>query len=111
MSFNVFSQDDQVKNFRHEFETRTDKKKDMHIGTYIIVGNFGSEINAKHMSSELKKMGYKEVRYGHLKTKNRWYINIPTSNDLEIAKAEADKYRSVKLFKDAWLLTVHNNTN
>lgn len=45
--------------------------------------------------------------YGYLTKKAVWYLHVGTSKDIEEAKANRDEYRKLKMFKDAWLLTVH----
>jgi type IX secretion system PorP/SprF family membrane protein len=92
---------------RHEFVKRGDHVKELDLGDFVIVGVFRGEANAKHMSDELKKLGFSEVDYGYLTNKAVWYIHIAGSNDIEEARTKRDKYRKMKMFKDAWLLTVH----
>ena len=92
---------------RHEFVLRGNHEKEMDLGDYVIVGVFRSEVNAKHMTDELRKLGFSEVDYGYLTNKAVWYIHIADSDDIEEAKAKRNKYRKMKMFKDAWLLTVH----
>jgi hypothetical protein len=45
--------------------------------------------------------------YGHLTVKNLWYVYIVKTSDINEARAARDKYRQMKIFKDAWLLTTH----
>jgi hypothetical protein len=92
---------------RHEFVLRGNHEKEMELGDYVIVGVFRSEANAKHMTDELRKLGFSEVDYGFLTNKAVWYIHIADSNDIEEARSKRNKYRKMKMFKDAWLLTVH----
>ena len=92
---------------RHEFVKRGNHEKEMDLGDYVIVGVFRAEANAKHMTDELKKLGFSEVDYGYLTNKAVWYIHIAGSNDIEEARTKRNKYRKMKMFKDAWLLTVH----
>jgi type IX secretion system PorP/SprF family membrane protein len=92
---------------RHEFVRRGDHQSEMDLGDYVIVGVFRGEANAKHMSDELRKLGFSEVDFGFLTEKAVWYVHIAGSNDIEEARAKRNKYRKMKMFKDAWLLTVH----
>ena len=92
---------------RHEFVKRGDHTKEMDLGDYVIVGVFKGEANAKHITDELRKLGFSEVDYGYLTNKAVWYVHIAGSNDIEEAKTKRNKYRKMKMFKDAWLLTVH----
>ena len=92
---------------RHEFATRGNHAEELELGDYVIVGAFRSEVNAKHMTDELKKLGFSEADYGYLTSKSVWYIHFAPTDDIEEAKAKRNKYRKMKMFKDAWLLTVH----
>jgi len=92
---------------RHEFVKRGSHVSEMDLGDYVIVGVFKGEANAKHMSDELKKLGFSEVDYGYLSEKAVWYVHIAGSNDIEEARTRRNKYRKMRMFKDAWLLTVH----
>jgi type IX secretion system PorP/SprF family membrane protein len=92
---------------RHEFARRGDHAKELELGDYVIVGVFRSEPNAKHMTDELRKLGFSEADYGYLTDKAVWYIHFKPTDDIEEAKAKRNKYRKMKMFKDAWLLTVH----
>jgi type IX secretion system PorP/SprF family membrane protein len=90
---------------RHEFVKQGDHKEELEIGDYVIAGVFKSSTNASHFSDGLKKLGFK-VDFGHLTEKNLWYVYIAQSKDINTARAERDKYRKMKIFRDAWLLTV-----
>ena len=92
---------------RHEFARRGAHSSELELGDYVIVGAFRSEANAKHMTDELKKLGFSEADYGYLTDKAVWYIHFEPTDDIEEAKAKRNKYRKMKMFKDAWLLTVH----
>jgi type IX secretion system PorP/SprF family membrane protein len=92
---------------RHEFVRRGEHQAEMDLGDYVIVGVFRAEPNAKRFADELKKLGFSEVDYGYLSNKSIWYVHIAGSDDIEEARAKRNKYRKMKLFKDAWLLTVH----
>ena len=92
---------------RHEFVQRGNHKSELNFGDYVVGGAFTAEESAKNLIEELKKQGFTSAGYGYLTTKKAWYLYLSVSNDIEIAKAERDKYRKLKMFKDAWLLTVH----
>jgi type IX secretion system PorP/SprF family membrane protein len=92
---------------RHEFAQRGNHAKELELGDFVIVGAFRSEPNAKHMTDELRKLGFSEVDYGYLTSKSVWYIHFAPTDDIEEAKTKRNKYRKMKMFKDAWLLTVH----
>lgn len=91
---------------RHEFVKRGGHREELDYGDYVIVGVFKSDTNSDHFVDGLTKMGFK-ADYGHLTEKNLWYVYIAQSKDINTARAERDKYRKMKIFKDAWLLTVH----
>jgi type IX secretion system PorP/SprF family membrane protein len=94
---------------RHEFWTRGDHAKELEIGHYVIVGVFKSEANAKRVSDGYRNLGFKEVDYGFQSGKGFWFVHIAGSEDMDVPDANKlrNKYRKMKMFKDAWLLTVH----
>ncbi len=91
---------------RHEFVKRGKNKNELPAGTYVIVGAFRSETNAKNYSTDLQDMDIPETDYGFISIRNLWYVYLYSSGDLGQARQERDKYRAEKMFKDAWLLTV-----
>jgi type IX secretion system PorP/SprF family membrane protein len=92
---------------RHEFVKRGDHVSEMDLGDYVIVGVFRSEANAKRVSDGYRNLGFSEVDYGFQSGKNLWFVHIAGSDDIEEARTARNKYRKMKMFKDAWLLTVH----
>ena len=92
---------------RHEFVKRGNHSEELDIGDYVIAGVFRSKINAEHFAQGLNQHGFK-TDHGHLTEKNLWYVYLAQTDNIEKAKAERDKYRKLKIFRDAWLLTVHH---
>lgn len=92
---------------RHEFVKRGNHVEELEIGDYVVAGVFRSKINAEHFSQGLNGHGFK-TDHGHLTEKNLWYVYLAHTDNIEKAKAERDKYRKMKIFRDAWLLTVHH---
>jgi type IX secretion system PorP/SprF family membrane protein len=92
---------------RHEFVKQGSHHAELELGDYVIAGVFSVEENAKHFSDGLVKLGFKDSDYGFLTEKKLWYVHIAQSNDIETAKAYRDKFRKMKIFREAWLLTVH----
>jgi hypothetical protein len=90
---------------RHEFVKRGGHKDELDVADYVVVGVFKSDANATHFAEGLKKLGF-VADYGHLTEKNLWYVYIAQATDINQARAERDKYRKMKIFRDAWLLTV-----
>ncbi|MEO5603241.1 MAG: PorP/SprF family type IX secretion system membrane protein [Cyclobacteriaceae bacterium] len=90
---------------RHETVKRGGHAKELAASEYIIAGAFSSEANANRYTNGLLQLGY-NVNFGHLTEKKLWYVYIHQSNDINAAKTERDKYRKLRMFKDAWLLTV-----
>lgn len=90
---------------RHEFVKQGGHKEELDVADYVIAGVFKSDANAKHFADGLKKLGF-VADYGHLTEKNLWYVYIAQAKDINQARAERDKYRKMKIFRDAWLLTV-----
>ena len=92
---------------RHEFVKRGDHAKEMDFADYVIVGAFRAEENAKRFDDQLVRIGYPEAHYGFITARNIWYVYIASSNSIDEARAVRDKYRQSTMFKEAWLLTVH----
>jgi type IX secretion system PorP/SprF family membrane protein len=92
---------------RHEFVPKGNHKDELDYGDYIIVGVFKSDANAKHFSEGLANLKF-NADYGHLTLKNLWYVYLLKTDAIEVARTERDKYRKMKMFRDAWLLTVHD---
>jgi type IX secretion system PorP/SprF family membrane protein len=90
---------------RHETFKRGTHSKELATGEYIVAGVFSSEANASRYTNGLRELGY-SVSYGHLTEKQLWYVYIYRSQDINQARAERDKYRKLRMFKDAWLLTI-----
>jgi type IX secretion system PorP/SprF family membrane protein len=92
---------------RHEFVKKGNHPEELDVSDYVVGGVFKSDVNAKHFSDGLKKLGFK-AHYGHLTEKTLWYVYLSKTDDINKAKEERDRFRKMKLFRDAWLLTVHN---
>ncbi len=92
---------------RHEFVKQGTHHAEFETGDYVIAGVFKMEENAKKYSDGLLKLGFNESDYGYLTEKNLWYVHIAESHDLETIRIHRDKFRKMKIFREAWLLTVH----
>jgi type IX secretion system PorP/SprF family membrane protein len=92
---------------RHEFIKRGNHTQELDVSDYVIGGVFKSIANAKHFSDGLTKLGF-HAHYGHLTEKNLWYVYLIQTHDINIARAERDRVRKLKILHDAWLLTVHH---
>jgi type IX secretion system PorP/SprF family membrane protein len=93
---------------RHEFVKRGNHNEELEIGDFVIAGVFRSKVNAEHFAAGLKQHGFNTADHGHLTEKNLWYVYLSHTDTIEKAKAERDKFRKMKIFRDAWLLTVHH---
>lgn len=92
---------------RHEFVRKGGHEDELDVADYVIGGVFKSESNAKHFADGLLNLGFK-AHYGHLTEKNLWYVYLIQTSDINLARAERDRVRKMKLLRDAWLLTVHH---
>lgn len=92
---------------RHETFKRGGSPKELPAGEYIIAGVFSSEANANRYTNGLRQLGY-SPNYGFLTEKKLWYVYIHRSTDINQARQERDKFRKLRMFKDAWLLTVED---
>jgi len=102
----VVTQQEAPKPERHEIVQRVRNKNDLPAGTYVIVGAFRSEPNAKKFSKELKDMEYADAHYGFISARNLWYVYLASSEDVDEARRLRDEFRQEHYFKDAWILTV-----
>jgi type IX secretion system PorP/SprF family membrane protein len=91
---------------RHEFVKKGEHHEEMDYGDYVIVAVFRSREHAESFTQGLKKMSFK-ADFGFLTNKAQWYVYIAETDNIEEAKAERDNYRKLKIFRDAWLMTVH----
>jgi type IX secretion system PorP/SprF family membrane protein len=91
---------------RHEFVKKGSHHEELDYGDYVIVGVFKGRPNAEHFSTGLNKMSFTSD-FGYLTERNVWFVYIAQTDDINDAKAERDKYRKLRIFRDAWLLTVH----
>lgn len=91
---------------RHEFVRRGGHQSEMSAGDYVIVGVFKTEVNAKRWADGLKGMGFKDIDYGFLTERTVWYVHFAGTDDLTKARTVRDQSRKLKVFRDAWLLTV-----
>lgn len=92
---------------RHEFVKRGNSEFELSFGHYVIAGVFSSQTNAKKYRDSLRKLGFTEANFGFLTARNKWYVHASTLQDVNIAEAERDRLRKIKIFKESWLLTVH----
>jgi len=93
---------------RHELIKQGGHHDEVELGNHIVAGVFRSEANAKHYYEGLLKMGFEGLDYGYLSEKKLWYVHFVVSEDINEARAKRDELRELFVFKDAWLLTVHN---
>jgi hypothetical protein len=103
----VLAQDAAQKADRHEFVKRGNHKQELALGDYVVVGVFKTEENARTIADGYKKEAFSEASFGYCTAKSIWYVCMGSSKNIDEAKANRDKYRQQKNFKDAWLLTVH----
>ena len=90
---------------RHETFARGTHQHELASGHYVIAGVFSSEENAARYARGLAQLGY-AGSYGYLSPKELWYVYIYQSHDVDQARTERDEVRQLRMFRDAWLLTV-----
>ncbi len=90
---------------RHEFVVRGTHKEELDLGDFVIVGSFMKRENAARYDADLLKLGF-TADFAYLSSHAKWYVYIYQGIDINVARAERDKHRKMKLFRDAWLLTV-----
>jgi type IX secretion system PorP/SprF family membrane protein len=90
---------------RHEYAKRGAGKDDLKPGDYVVAGVFKTSSSADRYADGLVKLGFK-AEYGHISEKNMWCVYIVIAKNINEARAERDNFRKMKIFRDAWLLTV-----
>ena len=91
---------------RHEFVKRGGHKEELDLGNYVIVGVFRSRANAENYHNGLTKMAFTSD-FGYLTEKQLWYVYLWQTDDINEARISRDKFRKMKITRDAWLMTVH----
>lgn len=92
---------------RYERVQRGVHSEEMNLGDYVVIGVFKTEANAKKWADGLKSMGFLDIDYGYLTNKSTWYVHFAGTDTMNEAEVLKEKYRKIKLFRDAWVLTVH----
>lgn len=90
---------------RHEFVVRGTHQEELDLGDFVIAGSFMKRENAARYNADLIKLGF-TADFAYLSSHAKWYVYIFHGTDINMARSERDKYRKMKLFRDAWLLTV-----
>lgn len=90
---------------RHEYSKRGTGKEDLKPGDYVVAGVFKTSSSADRYADGLVKLGFK-ADYGHISEKNMWCVYIVIAKNINEARAERDNFRKMKIFRDAWLLTI-----
>ncbi len=99
------SSDQHENHERHEVVKQGSHHEELDLGDYVVVGVFSNRGNAGRYAAELKKLNF-NADFGFLTNHDKWYVFLFQGNDINQARAERDKDRKLRLFKDAWLLTV-----
>lgn len=91
---------------RHEFVKRGNHPQELAAGTYVIAGVFKGQANAQKYLDGLKTMGFKDIDLGFQSERDVWYVHFNETPTVDQAKVIRDRERKIKMFRDAWLLTV-----
>ena len=91
---------------RFEQVQRGNHPKELNVGDFVVVGMFKTEANARKWADGLKALGFPELEYGYSSANSNWFVHFKGADDLNAAKSSMEKYRKLKIFKDAWILTV-----
>jgi hypothetical protein len=92
---------------RHEFMKRGQSRNDLPFGTYVIAGAFQNEKNAKRVVKGYQDLSFKETEYGFQSEKKLWYVFVSEHLDIDSASGSLKKYQTMQIFRDSWLLTIH----
>lgn len=90
---------------RHEFMEKGTNRKELDAADYVAAGVFADESNARLFVDGLKKLGFK-AGYGFVSEKGVWYVYLYKGNDINEARKQRDRFRKMKIFRDAWLVSV-----
>ena len=90
---------------RHEIVVRGGHSEELDLGDFVIAGSFMKRENAARYDADLTKLGF-TADFAYLSSHAKWYVYIYHGTDINEARTERDKHRKLKLFRDAWLLTV-----
>ena len=90
---------------RHEFAKRGEHHEELDLGDFVIAGVFTKRENAAHFTASLNKLNF-TADFGFLTSHGKWYVYLYQGTDINAARAERDKYRKLRIFRDTLLLTV-----
>jgi hypothetical protein len=93
---------------RHDFIVVGNHQQELKTGDYIVVATTLTEEDAKRMIKEYKKLKVPEPLYAYVSNKSLWFIYFAGGNGIEVARQKRDEIRKNKVYKDAWLLTIHD---
>lgn len=92
---------------RHEIVKRGSHEEELALGNYVVVGMFSYKENVYRYIRALEGFGF-SGKFGHSSKNGQWYVYMDQTADINAAKQSRDRFRNLKIFKDAWLLTVEN---
>jgi type IX secretion system PorP/SprF family membrane protein len=72
---------------------------------YVVVGAFDDFENAEKYSDQLFEKGFR-AKFGYVSAKKLWYVHLLETPDSVESRKERDRYREMRLFKNAWVLTI-----
>ncbi len=78
---------------------------EMEPGSYVVIGAFRVEQNAKNYQNTVKSSG-KEAYLGFNSVKNLYYVYIYTNEDIDKARGEVWQARKQKQYEKAWILKI-----
>jgi type IX secretion system PorP/SprF family membrane protein len=90
---------------RHEYVKKGTHKQELQDSNYLVSGVFKGEKQAKEFTQGLEKMGF-SANYGHSTEKKVWYVYLVKTNNINVIRQQRDKFRQMKIFRDAWIITV-----
>ena len=91
---------------RHDFGKIGNHPKELPVGNYVIAAAFKTEANVKSYSDGLNKLGF-TGNYGYSSEKGVWFAYISKSDDINQTENEHEEFRKLRLFLQAWIVTVY----
>jgi type IX secretion system PorP/SprF family membrane protein len=90
---------------RHEYVKRGKHKQELDDSNYLVTGVFKGESQARNFTEGLAKLGF-TANYGHSSEKKVWFVYLVKTNNINVLRQQRDKFRKMKIFRDAWIVTV-----
>ena len=103
----LVSQPEPASSYTIEFWRKGNAPRELSVGNYVVVAQTTSEVDARKLAKEFKKLKHPEPIYGYQTNKGFWLVCLKVECDIPELKTSLDRFRTYSLYKAAWLLAVH----